>query len=852
PDGSQIVFSWRNDIWTASANGGQAQRLTSHPARDFAPRFTVDGKHICFGSNRDGSYQTFIMSSNGGAARQLTFHSEGSILQDISPDGKNILVQGIRDSVGAKPYRLYQVRIDQPSPENVVFNAYARNGRYSTDGSSIIFTREGAETYRKGYHGTQASQIWIWSGSKNGVDQFSQPVASEYGCRTPVFDGNGGFYFTQGSPSGFNLWHHDAQSNHSRQITFFEDDSVMQPAISRDGGSMVFRHLFDLYLLPLSDSPDGEAATPKRLDLWHNEDLGEVEPREMVIRKTDDAAFSPSGLETVFTARGDLWAMDTILKKPNRLKNTPGHEKDVWFSHDGKSVLYLYDDGINTEIRRLEKNSPHKYWWEAKQCTHTVLVKSSARPLSVIPGPKGKKIAYTTYPGNLWVCAPDGSNPSRILESWDEPYVQWSPDGKWLAYSAQDDDFNSDIYIVAADGSSAPVNISRHPDNDYFPAWSPDSRRLAFVGRHHKENYDLFYVDLYRSDEAKDKDGETREKARKLMQTDPIYKKSAKKVVKKALEKLTGNKDNEEEETFDFKNISQRVNRLEVKGSTPVRLIWSHDSKKILFQTRKGKTMYAIEAKSGAKPAKFAEVSGTPLRMSSRGRLYMLSDDVPSVLSGGKLTKYPFTIYTYRDPENWKRMTFRTAWKNMRDHFYDPAMNNLDWNAVREKYEDMASQASSSLVFDRIMNMMLGELNASHMGFRSKTWPSPWKPSTPWKEETVHLGLRFDPDHEGNGWRVASVIPNSPATHDISKINAGELITKVGYEEVTSDTPLTTVMNRRLSDPVWLTVEDVQGNERQVKVQPISYSAARKLVKDARIDETEAAVDKLSGGKLGY
>ncbi|BDS05212.1 tricorn protease [Oceaniferula spumae] len=854
PDGSTIVFSWQDDIWSASVEGGEARRLTTHPARDFAPRFTTDGKSICFGSMREGNYQAFIMSSSGGAARQLTFHSEGAILQDISPDGKSILVQGIRDNYGARPYRLFQVGIDGKSPEKEIFDAHAQNGRYSADGKSVIFTREGAPRYRKGYHGTQASQVWTWKTNKDGQDVFEQPVSNEFGCRNPVFDLKGnGFYYTCGSPNGFNLWYYNNADNSNKQITFFDDDSVMQPAISRDGSTMIFRHLFDLYVLPLTTSDSDQPAEPKKLKLWHNEDLDMDEPHEMVIKKTSDVTFSPSGLETIFTARGDLWAMDTILKKPNRLTSTPGHEKDVWFSHDGKSVLYIHDDGINTEIRRLVKTNPNKYWWEAKQCKHTVIVKAESRPTSVIPSPDGKKIAYTTFPGNLWVCEADGSKPARILESWDMPNVKWSPDGKWIAYAVQDDDFNSDIYIVAADGASAPVNISRHPDNDFSPAWSPDGRRLAFVGRHHKENYDLFYVDLYRSDEAKDTDGETRERARKAMEKDPSYKDTAKKVVKKAIETLTKDKKKpEEEETFDFKNISQRINRLEVKGATPLRVIWNSDSKKILFQSRSGKTTYAIEAKPGGKTSKFAEATGVPIRMDSRGRLFWLSDGVPAVLASGKNVKYPFTIYTYRDPENWKRMTFRTAWNVMRDQFYDPSMNNRDWNKVREKYEDMAATAPTSLVFDRIANMMLGELNASHMGFRSPTWPEPWKPRALWKEETVHFGVRFDADHEGKGWRVSSVIPNSPATRSISEISPGELITKVGYEEVSSDTPLTDVLNRRLSDPVWLTVEDAQGEERQVKVQPISYAAARNLVKDAQIDETEAAVDKLSGGKLGY
>ena len=854
PDGSTILFSWRGDIWTASTKGGEATRLTTHPARDFAPHYTPDGQSICFNSLREGKHQAFIMPSNGGTAKQLTFHSEGAILQDIAPDGKSILIQGIRDYAGRKPYRLFQVNIDQKSPEHRIFNAYAENGRFSPDGKSIIFTREGVQTYRKGYHGTMASQVWTWTQGTESKDTFTKPVSSDYGCRNPIYTPEAkGFYYTSGSPNGFNLWHHDFSTKENRQVTHFEDDSVMQPAISNNGNTLVFRHLFDLYTLDLSDTSNN----PVKLNLWHTEDLENSEPQELIIKETKDACFSPSGLEIAFAAEGDIWAMDTVLRKPNRLTNTLGHERDIWFSHNGKSIFYIYDDGISTEIRKLEKAKPSKYWWETSDSKETTIVKASEKPLSVIPSPKGKKIAYTTYPGNLWICDSDGSDPVRLLESWDQPDVRWSPDGKWLAYAVYDNDFNSDVYVIAADGSGAPVNISRHPDNDFMPRWSPDGRRLAFVGRHHKDQYDLFYVDLYHSDIAKDKDGETRERARKAMKKDPAYKSKAKKVVEKAIDTLTKGeekpKKKEKKESFNFENITQRVKRLEIKGSTPNNVIWDKDSKRILFQTRTGKTTFAIETKPAAKPSKFADAKGTPLHMSKSGRLFWLSDGVPAVLSGGKNTKYPFTIYTHRNQEDWKRMTFRTAWSTMRDGFYDPELNGRDWTAVLEKYEDAAASiASDSRDFDRIANMMLGELNASHMGFRSKTWPAAWKPRSLWKEETVHLGLRFDPDHNGQGWLVQSVIPDSPATHSISKIQADERIIEVADQEVSPQTPLASVLTRRISEPLWLTVADKNDKERKVKIKPISYTAARTLVREARIDDTETAVDKLSKGTLGY
>ncbi|NNJ87605.1 MAG: PDZ domain-containing protein [Akkermansiaceae bacterium] len=121
-----------------------------------------------------------------------------------------------------------------------------------------------------------------------------------------------------------------------------------------------------------------------------------------------------------------------------------------------------------------------------------------------------------------------------------------------------------------------------------------------------------------------------------------------------------------------------------------------------------------------------------------------------------------------------------------------------------------------------------------------------------WKEETVHLGARFDPNHAGKGWKIAEVIPNGPSDQTISKIHPGETILKVGEEEISENAPLSAYLNRRPSEPVNLTVADKEGKQRDVKIMPISYSAARKLAQNARIDATAEAVDKLSGGKLGY
>ncbi len=83
------------------------------------------------------------------------------------------------------------------------------------------------------------------------------------------------------------------------------------------------------------------------------------------------------------------------------------------------------------------------------------------------------------------------------------PRYEWSPDGRWLAYSVGDNNFNYDVWIVPVDGSMLPYNVSRHPDFEGSPRWSPDGKILAFTGRRHGEEVDIFYVWLQKQHDEK-------------------------------------------------------------------------------------------------------------------------------------------------------------------------------------------------------------------------------------------------------------------------------------------------------------------------------------------------------------
>jgi carboxyl-terminal processing protease len=67
--------------------------------------------------------------------------------------------------------------------------------------------------------------------------------------------------------------------------------------------------------------------------------------------------------------------------------------------------------------------------------------------------------------------------------------------------------------------------------------------------------------------------------------------------------------------------------------------------------------------------------------------------------------------------------TFESVWQTVRDHFYDPRHNGLDWLAVRERYLPAVERATSQASVARVINTMLSELHASHTRFYTPDEP---------------------------------------------------------------------------------------------------------------------------------
>ena len=106
-----------------------------------------------------------------------------------------------------------------------------------------------------------------------------------------------------------------------------------------------------------------------------------------------------------------------------------------------------------------------------------------------------------------------------------------------------------------------------------------------------------------------------------------------------------------------------------------------------------------------------------------------------------------------------KMEVFNQGWRYMRDNFFDEKFNGVDWNAVYRTYAPLIQSARTDDEMRRLMSLMVGELNASHLGVSSP--PNPGAQAV----QIGKLGLRFDrAEYETNGrLKITEIIDLSPA-----------------------------------------------------------------------------------------
>jgi tricorn protease len=901
PDGSLLAFSWSGEIWTVSIEGGEATRLTQHPANDSQPKFSPDGNTLAFISDRDGSDQIYTMPARGGIPEQKTFHSEDYQIADWFPDGQSILAISQRDHFWKNPERLIQVDVTQRTSETVLADAYASDAKVSPDGKRILLVREGERWWRKGYEGERASQIWELDVASR---QFTELLHEGVDCRWPLWMPNGkGFYFTKGDIHGFDLWRqriarNGEESKVPKRLAGFPEDSIVQPTLSRDGSTIVFRHLFDFYRFR-----PGDREKPTRLEIRVAKDIVLSKDRlRRSFSKADQVSFTDDGLELAFIAGGDLWVMDTELKEPIRVTHTDGTESNPVFAPDGKSLWFARSIDGQVDIWKIERKDPSKFWWQQNAFVETQITRSPDAEFDLQFTPNGKNLLFQIAYGDLIRYEIANGESQKLYDGFAELEYSISPDSRWIAYSARDEYFNSDIWLIPTDGNRIATNVSRHPDNDLSPLFSPDGKILAYTGTRGDDEVDVCFVYLQETlDEQTSRERrlqkavETMKKKREASAKAPNGSNGSKSTSENAsnnkpkestkentdsTQKLDHEKDGNAPNAMvnpiviDLDEIHKRVRKISIPDSSERNLLFSSDGKRLAFEaTVEGKRgWHTVEFPDQLKP-KFltTNVFFSAKWSKAANGIVGLYEGVPAKLDAGeKLQTYAFTARHECSASGRFREGFHAAWLRMRNIWYDPRMGGRNWDEIRRKYAEVASESQSERDLATIIEMMLGELNGSHLGFTPSVGTTQESSDTPeWKTQIAHLGVRWDESYRGPGLRIRDVIPDGPADRHESQLVAGDIVLAIDGKSVDPAMDLTAILDGVLERDIELTVQrdadekveqeelksDTDNSSKQpriVRIRPITYARARTLLYEHWLEHNRQLVDKQTDGKLGY
>jgi tricorn protease len=817
PDGKLVAFSYLGDLWVVEAIGGVARPITMHEAHDINPVFSPDGRQLAFSSNRHGQYDVFVAPAYGGKAKRLTFDSAADIVSGWTPDGKNIVFSSYRSTAYPGGPELYSVPVEGGADKKLPF-LNAKDGTYSPSGNAFAFTRGPGTWYRKGYRGSSNDDIFLATADganvrkateSNGQDTY--PMFSPDGKKLYyVSDARGGVAnVVQVELNPASVPPTPSPSYIPEALTKHTDDSVRRARISGNGEWIVYECGGDLWVTSTRDGASRKLAIEVHVDEKANS-----EKQVTYTKDVSEYALSPDENTIAFVVHGDVFAMPARGGKANRLTDTQGVEHGLAWAPDNKKLLFVSDRNGFEELYLLQSDdSDTSDLTKAHKFKTTALTNTPEPEIGASFMPDGNRIGFIRG-GKLWTMKPDGTDVKVLVDQQQVFDYDWSPDSKHVTYSRADGSFASELYIMPTDKSKPAVNVSRYATFNADVSWG--GNKLSFLSQR-RNNMQVHVLSLQKpvtgvggsSTDIDWDDIHLRAEAMGPQADEAVISKNGKQV---AFRGLAGR----EWDLFVANTEATSVSRLTTGGLRPRQLRWT-----------KGGTIYFLDG-TGSIRSTSAGFGG-----------FGSSSSSPSTIN--------FTAkLTVRRDEEFNEI-FDQSWRLLADTFYDAKHHGADWKTVREKYRPLVAHTAMKEDLYNLVSLMLGELNASHLGISGST-------RTP-EEQTADLGLIFDEAYRGPGLKIAEVLKRGPADKRGIGLKAGDVILSIDRADITDKVNLAQLLNGKVNETVMLEVTSNPTNplgKRKVETQAISRDKVGDLMYERWVDKNAAEVARLSGGKLGY
>jgi tricorn protease len=844
PDGREIAFASGGDIWTVSSEGGAARLLVAHSAHESRPLYSPDGTRLAFNSNRNGGEDVFLMDLATGEVTRLTHDSGSEQLAGWSRDGEWVyFTSGAQDISGR--HDVFRVRADGGTPMVVAGDRFESEffaAPAPEPGLLAISTRGNmarGQWWRNGHSHIDEAEIWtVREAAASGEAPIYTRVSVGGKNLWPLWGGDGAtLYFMSDRSGSENLWRAGVDGSGEEQLTNFPRGRLLWPSITADGSIIAFERDFGIWRY------DVATGTARRLDIRL---LGAVEgPTAEVSEESrgwSDIVVSPDGEKWAFTRGGEVFATTLEGDVPaTRVTRTPAAEGGVVWSPDSRQVVYT----------SWRSGTPKIHAHDFVTDQERELTRGEGRDQVGSFSPDGRWLAWfrvVDEESELHIMEWATGEDRRLAIDVVGTSMAWSPDSRWIAYGAETDEFTNVMVVPVTGGDPRQVSFVAN-SNFGSLQWSAKGDYLVYRSGQRTEPNRLVKVDMIPLPPTFDEDRFRELFNRPEEEPTPGSPGEAREGAGGAAGG-GGAVEVPEEIEIDFEGIRRRGGFVEIPFSMGSVLLSPDGETGIVAGDS---LLHRITfGPNGDVELERLDVRGTPLGFNADGnRLYVtLNGELRVVtLPGGATRTVSTTVRLEDDFEATKVAAFEQGWGEMRDGFYDVGYHGVDWEGVRDTFRPQIEGARTRAEFNRLMNLMLGELNASHLGHSGRTGP----PQEGDGASTGRLGLRFDRiAYEDDGrFLVEEVVDLGPA--DISDaIQPGDRVLAVDGVQLDGTSDLDRLLRDTPGKKVMLRVQRGGGEPRDVELLATSTGAEGQLIYRNWVESRRAYVDSISGGRLGY